>query len=66
MQANPNKECRLIPIVEEVLVKVDMFIFSVDFIVLDMKEDKEVLIILGDFFYALLECSLMWRKESLP
>ena len=31
----------------DVLVKVDKFIFQVDFIVLDMDEDKEVHIILG-------------------
>ena len=33
-------------IIEDVLVKVDKFIFAADFIVLDMKEEKEVLIIL--------------------
>ena len=34
-------------IVEDVLVKVDKFIFPVDFIVLDMEEDHEVSLILG-------------------
>ena len=34
-------------VIEDVLVKVDMFIFPADFIVLDMKEDKEIPIILG-------------------
>ena len=34
-------------IIEDVLVKVDKFIFPIDFIVLDMEEDKEVSIILG-------------------
>ena len=29
-------------IIEDVLVKVDKFIFSADFIILDMEEDKEV------------------------
>ena len=33
--------------IENVLVKVDKFIFLVDFIVLDMEEDKEIPIILG-------------------
>ena len=33
-------------IIEDVLVKVDKFIFPVDFIILDMQEDKEVSIIL--------------------
>ena len=39
-------------IVEDVLVKVDKFIFPADFIVLDMEEDKEVPIILGRPFLA--------------
>ena len=34
--------------IEDVLVKVDKFIFPVDFIVLDFEADKEVAIILGD------------------
>ena len=34
-------------IIEDVLVKVDKFIFPADFIVLEMEEDKEVPIILG-------------------
>ena len=34
-------------VIEDVLVKVDKFIFPVDFIVLDMDEDKEIAIILG-------------------
>ena len=33
--------------IKDVLLKVDKFIFLVDFIVLDFKADKEVLIILG-------------------
>ena len=33
--------------IEDVLVKVDKFIFPADFIVLDMEEDKEIPIILG-------------------
>ncbi|XP_056169335.1 uncharacterized protein LOC130138641 [Syzygium oleosum] len=37
-------------IVEDVLVKVDKFIFPADFIVLEMEEDFEVLIILGQPF----------------
>ena len=39
-------------IVEDVLVKVDKFIFPVDFIVLDMEEDHEVPLILGRPFLA--------------
>jgi len=34
-------------IIEDVLVKVDKFIFPVDFVVLDMEEDEEVSLILG-------------------
>ena len=34
-------------VIQDVLVKVDKFIFSPDFIVLDMEEDKEIPIILG-------------------
>ena len=38
--------------IENVLVKVEKFIFLADFIVLDMEEDKEVPIILGRPFLA--------------
>ena len=38
--------------IEDVLVKVDKFIFPIDFIVLDMEEDKEIPIILGRLFLA--------------
>ena len=38
--------------IEDVLVKVDTFIFPVDFIVLDMEEDQDVSIILGRLFLA--------------
>ena len=39
-------------IIEDVLVKVDKFIFPVDFVVLDMEEDKAAQIILGRPFLA--------------
>ena len=39
-------------IVEDVLVKVDKFIFPADFVVLDMEEDSEIPIILGRPFLA--------------
>ena len=39
-------------VIEDVLVKVEKFIFPADFIVLDMKEDKEIPIILGRPFLA--------------
>ena len=34
-------------IIEDILVKVDKFIFPADFIMLDMEEDQEIPIILG-------------------
>ena len=39
-------------VIEDVLVKVDKFIFPEDFIILDMEEDKEIPIILGRPFLA--------------
>ena len=39
-------------IIKDVLVKVDKFIFPVDFVVLDMEEDRATLIILGRPFLA--------------
>ncbi|XP_062116927.1 uncharacterized protein LOC133830858 [Humulus lupulus] len=37
-------------IIKDVLVKIDRFIFLVDFVVLDMEEDQEISIILGRLF----------------
>ena len=39
-------------VIEDVLVKVEKFIFPADFIVLDMEEDTEIPIILGRPFLA--------------
>ena len=39
-------------IIEDIIVKVDKFIFPTNFIVLDMEEDKEISIILGRPFLA--------------
>ena len=39
-------------IIEDVLVKVDKFIFPVDFVVLDVEKDKAALIIMGRPFLA--------------
>ena len=39
-------------VIEDVLVKVDKFIFLVNFVILDTKEDQEILIILGIPFLA--------------
>ena len=38
--------------IEDVLVKVNKFIFPADFIILDMEEDKEIPVILGRPFLA--------------
>ena len=39
-------------IIEDVLVKIDKFIFPVDFVVLDIEEDSNVPLILGRPFLA--------------
>ena len=39
-------------VIEDILVKVDKFVFLADFIILDMEEDKEIPIILGRPFLA--------------
>ncbi|KAK4280885.1 hypothetical protein QN277_012444 [Acacia crassicarpa] len=40
-------------VIEDVLVKVDKFIFSVDFVVLNMEEDAELPLLLGRPFLAI-------------
>ena len=52
-------------IIEDVLVKVDKFIFLDDFIVLDMEEDKEVPIILGRPFLAIVRALIDVQKGEL-
>ena len=51
--------------IEDVLVKVDKFIFLVDFIVLDFKADKEVPNILGRHFLATGKTLIDVQKEVL-
>ncbi|KAH9779256.1 hypothetical protein KPL71_007658 [Citrus sinensis] len=51
--------------IEDVLVKVDKFIFPVDFIVLDFEADKEVPIILGKPFLATGKTLIDVQKEEL-
>ena len=51
--------------IEDVLVKVDKFIFLVDFIVLDMEEDKEIPIILGKPFIATGRAMIDVQKGEL-
>ena len=50
--------------IEDVLVKVDKFIFPADFIVLDVEEDKEIPIILGRPFLSTGRAILTYRGES--
>ena len=52
-------------VIEDVLVKVNKFIFPVDFIVLDMEEDKEIPIILGRPFPATGRAMIDVQKEEL-
>ncbi|XP_075515743.1 uncharacterized protein LOC142550555 [Primulina tabacum] len=52
-------------VVEDVLVKVDKFIFPVDFVVLDMVEDREIPLILGRPFLATGKAMIDVEKELL-
>ena len=52
-------------IIEDVLVKVDKFIFPADFIVLDMEEDKEIPIILGRPFLATGRAMIDVQRDEL-
>ncbi|XP_075491897.1 uncharacterized protein LOC142530030 [Primulina tabacum] len=52
-------------VVEDVLVKVDKFIFPVDFVVLDMEEDREIPLILGRPFLAIGKALIDVHKGEL-
>ena len=52
-------------VVEDVLVKVDKFIFPTDFIVLDMEEDKEIPIILGRPFLSIGKAMIDVQRGEL-
>ena len=52
-------------VIEEVLVKVDKFIFPIDFIILDMEEYKEIPIILGRPFLAIDRALIDVQKREL-
>ena len=52
-------------VIEDVLVKVDKFIFLANFIVLDMEEDKEIPIILGIPFLATSRAMIDVQKREL-
>ena len=51
-------------VIEDVLAKVDKFIFQTDFIVLDMEEDKEIPIILGKPFLTIDRAMIDVYKEE--
>ncbi|XP_062080377.1 uncharacterized protein LOC133785138 [Humulus lupulus] len=52
-------------VIEDVLVKVDKFIFPADFIILDMDEDKNIPIILGRLFLATGRALIDVQKREL-
>ncbi|KAI3453592.1 hypothetical protein Pfo_010255 [Paulownia fortunei] len=52
-------------IIEDVLIKVDKFIFPADFVVLDMDEDQDILIILGRPFLAIEKALIDVQKGQL-
>ena len=52
-------------VIEDVLVKVDKFIFPTDSIVLDMDEDNEIPIILGRPFLATGKAMIDVKKGEL-
>ena len=51
--------------IEDVLVKVDIFIFPANFIFLDVEEDKEIPIILGRPFLAMGRALIYVKKGEL-
>ena len=52
-------------IIEDILMKVDKFIFLVDFVVLDMLEDREISLILGRPFLATSGALIDVKKGEL-
>ena len=52
-------------VLEDMLVKVDKFIFPVDFVVLDMEEDQQVPLILGRPFLATARALVDVHKGNL-
>ena len=52
-------------VIEDVLVKVDKFIFPVDFIVLDIEEDREIPIRMGRPFLATSSAMIDLKKGEL-
>ena len=52
-------------VIENVLVKVDKFIFPTDFVILDMEEDDKVPIILGRPFLATGKAKINVQEDEL-
>ena len=52
-------------ILEDVLIKVGKFIFLVDFVVIDIEEDKQVPLLLGRPFLAIGAALIDVKKEEL-
>ena len=52
-------------ILEHVLIKVVKFIFPVDFVVIDIEEDKQVPLLLGRPFFATGAALIDVKKEEL-
>lgn len=52
-------------VIEDVLVKVNKFLLLVDFIVLDMEEDKDISLILGRPFLATRRASIDLQEGTL-
>ena len=65
LQLEDRSLTHLHDIIKDVLVKVDKFIFLAYFIILDMKEDKEVPIILGRPFLATRRALIDVQKREL-
>ncbi|XP_050878629.1 uncharacterized protein LOC127082434 [Lathyrus oleraceus] len=45
-------------VVEDVLVKIDKFVFPVDFVILEMPEDEEIHLIMGRYFLEIGSCMI--------
>ncbi|XP_022852098.1 uncharacterized protein LOC111373766 [Olea europaea var. sylvestris] len=51
-------------VIENLLVKVDKFIFLADFIIFDMEEDHDIPIILGHSFFATGRALMMCKGDN--
>ncbi|XP_050889546.1 uncharacterized protein LOC127094814 [Lathyrus oleraceus] len=56
---------KLCGIVEDVLVKIEKFVFPVDFVILEMLEDEEILIILGIPFLETGRCLINIKEGTM-